>query len=265
MSTALHLFTEPDEEDFQQLDAFEASEAFVKRLHAESKLQTLEKISEKDELPAKFLQNQLGNYFLRRIASGADSSVYIFLEKETGRFGLLKLYDGKNCPIDLIMRYRGIVQGVIGNIDQINEQISSTKIDINGENYSVILKAIPVGEPVEKNGVVGIFVEGENWVRGSNLQNMQTDVGPASDVDSLVARDVSSEQANTMFRLPYVLGEQRERLLDTIISPPIQAETGLSDLLLHADNVKIEIDRTKKILYLVITDICADIRETFSM
>ena len=238
---------------------YESKEELVSRLLREDQMKIPELYGDRTE---RFFENHGGSFLLHRLATGEDSDVYIFFEKKSERYGLIKLYDPEQCPTRLIDQYRALTQQLIDD-----ESIINQKIDLNAKlaigDYAVSLRFVPVGDVVERNGVNGIFIEREDWIRGDDVGASRSFVEKDQLYGSLAARDVSEGgDSERMFAIPYPDRGEAIDLLESNITPLLRTHTGVPDFWVYKTNVKVEIDRTRKRLILVVTDVSDSIQHT---
>jgi hypothetical protein len=221
----------------------------------EGKMQKPENI---DERTRAFFEDYPGNYLLCPLSRGEDSRVYIFLQEGTTRIGLIKLYNGEICSLQQLEKYRTRTQKVIDATPAINAALDTETI-IQEERYAGSIRILPVGEPMERNGIVGIFIENKDWIRGDDIYGSRS-FAEEQLYGSMKIADVSDQIGERMYTIPYIKSDDCIPWLEDRLTPLLRKHLEGSMLWVDGTNVKMAIDHQRKEMQFIITDIADGIR-----
>ncbi len=251
----MHLrFDKPGEQCFQYVES-ETKAQLLKRLVQEGRMQKPQDI---DERTKDFFSDCPSNYLLCPLARGEDSRVYIFLEEGSERMGLVKLYNAAICPLLQIEKYRRRTQEVIDATPAINDALD-TQITIQNEQYTTSIHIVPVSQPIERNGVVGMFIEDEDWIRGDDIYGSRTQIEHQL-YESMKINDVTDRKGQRMYTIPYIKSDDRIPFLEERLTPLLREHLSGSTFWIDGTNVKMAIDHQRQEMQCIITDIADGIR-----
>lgn len=233
---------------------YESRSELVDRLLKEKKLKPPSKCTDRAR---SYFQGLSDTFLLYKIANGADSEVFIFLEQISGKYGLVKLYDGEFTTTYELERYRDITNRLIEHLAANGDGLG-LKISINRKMYKTALKAVPVGEPKANNQVVAVFYDECDWIRGTDFRGAWN-MSERAERGDLHAEDVSSgQQEDAMCKIGDFCNDFKQSCHKKV-NQAVEQSTGLTDYNIYLPNVKLQIDHIQRILYLVITDIASSL------
>lgn len=250
-------FDRPGDNCFEHSDC-ETGDAIIQRLQAGGKMKKPEEV---DSRTAAFFREFPGTYLLYRIDSGEDSIIYLFHEEESGRHGLVKLFEAEYSPLEQLQKYRQFSRKVREDLPAINDAIGATAV-LRGDRHDVLFDIVPIAEPIERNGIVAIFIEGPDWIRGNDGYASRCPIEPGN-YGSMSTYDITNdEHGGKFFTIPYFKGTELTDFLDSTVTPLIRERTGANSFWVYKKNIKVQIDRSRKRLIMVITDLSDGIART---
>lgn len=235
---------------------FESRKILVNRLQEEGRLLPIQDSDSRARLYFK----DTTKYQLINIASGEDSRVYIYKNNETGEIGLVKVY-GEHITRELLLQYFEFTQQVAQVLPDIGQELDLS-LQIGPETYAVGFQAAQPDSIEERNGCQGAFFS-TDWVRGDNLYGERT-MAEQQSTDFMRVEDITEgplgEDDSRFVLLPYLHLDTRLDILEALVDS-IEEKTGIILTEIELKNVKLRIDRKRKILYFVITDLCSGISD----
>ncbi len=257
-----HSFS-PREQDFELVES-ETPEQLVHRLDQNG---LMKPPASYEDRAKNFFAGRQGEYLLYAVDSGRDSFVYLLWERASNVIGLIKLYDPENTPLTVINQYRALTDNVIAQLEVINSKLNATAT-IGGVEYSIRLQVMPVGEPIETNGVIGVVLDRSQCVKGTNLDLSDTAMNKGCDRSYhyrwVHLEDVSEGPENgTMLRVPDPMRFFLPRDFRKQLARQLGQHTGRDTLAIEDANIKFRVDRGRRILYVVTTDLADSIRDLF--
>jgi hypothetical protein len=201
------------------------------------------------------------------IAKGMDSTVYAYYFQSNDEFGLVKLYNvGRRKSSDAVKSdlqlYRDLTQCVINEREYINAEIRSV-VEMD-DVYNVEIRAVPVGDIVEHNGLVGVTYGPDGWILGDTFIGVDKLLRKAVAVNSAstehVLRDVTTGKDGELITIPWLDTGSLRSFLNHELSDILRRIRGnrqgpsIEPSLL---NTKGEIDRERMVFRFVLTDMAA--------